>query len=107
MKFGVSYNTALYGVDPSALIAYAKHADECGFESFYVPEHIVLYPGATLGDSAIDPSLPIADPLECLAFVAAATTRILLGTATLQLPYRHPVVLAKQLATIDVLSKGR
>jgi hypothetical protein len=50
--------------------------------------------------------LPIVDPLECLAFVAAWTTTILLGTGVL-LPFHHPVVLAKRLATIDVLSSGR
>src|ERR1700736_4743241 len=57
--------------------------------------------------TAIPPSLPIADPLECLSFVAAATERLLLGTAVLLVPYHHPVVLAKRLATLDVLSKGR
>ena len=51
--------------------------------------------------------MPIADPLECLSFVAAATERILLGTAVLLVPYHHPVILAKRLATLDVLSKGR
>ena len=107
VKFGVSYNTAFHGVDPDKIAGLARHAEACGFESFYLPEHIVLYPGATLGSAPIPPDLPIADPLECLTFVAAATSRILLGTAVLLLPYRHPVVLAKQLATIDVLSKGR
>lgn len=107
MKFGISYNTAFFGVDPDKIAGLARHAEDCGFESFYLPEHIVLYPGATLGAAPIPPDLPIADPLECLTFVAAVTSRILLGTAVLLLPYRHPVVLAKQLATIDVLSKGR
>ena len=107
MKFGVSYNTGFYGLEPDRLTAFARHAEDCGFESLYVPEHIVLYPGATMGRAQIPPALPIADPLECLTFVAAATRRILLGTAVLLLPYRHPVVLAKQLATIDVLSAGR
>jgi probable F420-dependent oxidoreductase len=107
VKFGVSYNTGYYGVDPDAMIAVARHAEDCGFESFYVPEHIALYPGAALGAHPIPPDLPIADPLECLAFVAAATERILLGTGVLLLPYHHPVVLAKRLATLDVLSKGR
>jgi probable F420-dependent oxidoreductase len=107
LKFGIQYNSAFYGVDPANIMAYAKHAEDCGFESFFVPEHVVLYPGATLGAMAIDPSLSIVDPLECLAFVAAATERIILGTAVLQLPYHHPVILAKRLATIDVLSKGR
>jgi alkanesulfonate monooxygenase SsuD/methylene tetrahydromethanopterin reductase-like flavin-dependent oxidoreductase (luciferase family) len=56
---------------------------------------------------AIDPSLSFMDPLACLGFIAAATSRIILGTAVLQLPYHHPVTLAKRLATIDVLSRGR
>ena len=108
MKFGVSYNTGAYGVvDPDAIIAVARHAEACGFESFYMPEHIALYPGASLGAVAFPPDLPIADPLECLSFVAAATERILLGTGVLLLPYHQPVVLAKRLATIDLLSKGR
>jgi probable F420-dependent oxidoreductase len=103
------YNTAFLGTDPEQLIAVARHAEDCGFESFYVPEHIALYPGAALAPDApaIPPGIPIADPLECLSFVAAATSRILLGTGVLLLPYHHPVVLAKRLATIDVLSRGR
>jgi probable F420-dependent oxidoreductase len=107
MKFGISYNTGYYGVDPDGMIAVARHAEDCGFESFYTPEHIALYPGARVGAVEFPPALPIADPLETLSFVAAATERILLGTAVLLLPYHHPVVLAKRLATIDVLSKGR
>jgi probable F420-dependent oxidoreductase len=107
VKFGISYNTGFYGVDPDNMIAVARHAEKCGFESFYVPEHIALYPGAMLGPAQIPPSLPVADPLDALSFVAAVTERILLGTGVLLLPYHHPVVLAKRLATIDVLSKGR
>jgi probable F420-dependent oxidoreductase len=107
MKFGVVYNTGYDGGDPDHLIAVARHAEECGFESFYVAEHIVLYPGARQGRFEFPPDLAIADPLECLSFVAAATERIALGTGVLLLPYHHPVVLAKRLATVDVLSKGR
>lgn len=107
MKFAVSYSTPYYGVDPDKLVAYAQHAEDCGFESLYLPEHIALYPGAMAGRFELPPSLPYFDPLDCLSFVAAATRRILLGTGVLLLPYHHPVVLAKRLATIDVLSKGR
>ena len=108
MKFGVNYNTGAYGVvDPDAMIAVARHAEACGFESFYVPEHVALYPGASFGAVTFPADLPIADPLECLSFVAAVTERILLGTGVLLLPYHQPVVLAKRLATIDLLSKGR
>src|SRR6202035_2105318 len=59
VKFGISYNTGYYGVDPDQIAAFARHAEDCGFESFYVPEHIVLYPGAMLGPIEIPPSLPI------------------------------------------------
>src|SRR5579864_6548306 len=107
VKFGVMYNTGFYGVDPDQMIGVARHAERCGFESFYVPEHIALYPGAAVGAVTFPASTPVADPLSCLAFVAAATERILLGTGVLLLPYHHPVALAKRLATLDVLSKGR
>jgi probable F420-dependent oxidoreductase len=107
LKFGLAYNTAYYGADPDLMAAVARHAEECGFESFYMPEHIVLYPGAAAGPMAFPPDLAVADPLDCLAYVAAATSELMLGTAVLLLPYHHPVVLAKRLATIDVLSRGR
>ncbi|MGK8558754.1 TIGR03619 family F420-dependent LLM class oxidoreductase [Nocardia gipuzkoensis] len=107
MKFAVSYSTPFFGTDPDRLIGYAQHAEHCGFEAVYLPEHIALYPGATVGPMEITPSVPFADPLDALSFVAAATDRLLLGTAVLLLPYHHPVVLAKRLATIDVLSRGR
>lgn len=107
MKFAVSYNTGFLGIDPDAIVAYAQRAEQCGFEGLYVPEHVVLYPGAALGAFEIPPALPIADPLELLAFVAGTTERLLLGTGVLLLPYHHPVTLAKRLATVDALSKGR
>jgi probable F420-dependent oxidoreductase len=107
MRFAVSYSTPFQGVDPDRMVEYARHAEECGFEALYLPEHIALYPGAAIGGWEMPPTLPYGDPLDCLAFVAAATSRILLGTGVLLLPYHHPVILAKRLATIDVLSKGR
>ncbi|MEV4624927.1 TIGR03619 family F420-dependent LLM class oxidoreductase [Micromonospora sp. NPDC049523] len=107
MKFATSYSTPFYGVDPDRIVRFAQHAEECGFEAIYLPEHVVLYPGATFGAMPVPPSLPYGDPLDCLNFVAAHTRQILLGTGVLLLPYHHPVLLAKRLATIDVLSKGR
>ncbi|MGK5554252.1 TIGR03619 family F420-dependent LLM class oxidoreductase [Actinomadura kijaniata] len=106
MKFAISYSTA-DGLDPDRLVDHARHAEDCGFEGLYLPEHVVLYPGAALGSFEFPPALPYPDPLDCLTFVAAATRRLLLGTAVLLLPYHHPVTLAKRLATIDVLSGGR
>jgi len=46
VKFGLSYNTGFAGTDPAHLKAIARHAGDLGFESFYVPEHVTLYPGA-------------------------------------------------------------
>ena len=49
MKSGLIYSTGDWGTDPDQLIAGARHAEACGFESFYVTEHIALYPGAIVG----------------------------------------------------------
>ncbi|WP_040796322.1 TIGR03619 family F420-dependent LLM class oxidoreductase [Nocardia higoensis] len=107
MQFSVSYSSAHFGADPDRLVAYARHAEHCGFEGLYLPEHLLLFPGAQLHGNQVPPDLSFLDPLDTLAYIASATERLLLGTGVLLLPYRHPVVLAKQLATIDVLSKGR
>jgi probable F420-dependent oxidoreductase len=107
LKFAISYSTASLGVDAEHMVAYARHAEACGFEALYMPEHVALYRGAMLGSMELPADLPLVDPLDALSFVAATTSRILLGTGVLLLPYQHPVVLAKRLATIDVLSRGR
>ena len=60
MMFGLSYNTGVYGTDPDQMIAAARHAEQCGFESFYLPEHIALYPGAAVGPVAFPPDVPVA-----------------------------------------------
>jgi probable F420-dependent oxidoreductase len=107
VKFGIFYNTAVYGTEPGPMAALARHAEDLGFESIYLGEHVVLYPGAKAGSIVFPADAAVADPLDCLSFIAARTERILLGTGVLLLPYHHPVVLAKRLATIDVLSAGR
>src|SRR6185503_20728928 len=106
MKFGLIYNTGFLGTDPDQIIAVARHAEQCGFESVYFAEHIALYPGASLGPVTFPASTPVADPLECLAFVAAATRSILLGTGVLLLPDHLPGVLANRLDRLDLLCKG-
>ncbi|WP_344669577.1 TIGR03619 family F420-dependent LLM class oxidoreductase [Catenulispora yoronensis] len=105
--FALSYATAFYGTDPDRLVTAARLAEECGFEALYVPEHVALYPGAKIGEWEVPADLEFLDPLDVLTFVAAHTERLLLGTAVLLLPYHNPVTLAKRLATIDVLSRGR
>jgi probable F420-dependent oxidoreductase len=84
--------------DPQALIAYALKAEELGFDSIWVWDHILL---------GVDPPFPVIDSLTLLTAVAARTTRIKLGTGVLVLPLRNPVVLAKELSSLDLIAGGR
>src|SRR5690349_12887438 len=92
----------------------ARSAEAAGFESLWTVEHVVYpddyvsaYPYSTDGRMPAVPSTPIPDPLVWLAFVASATSTIRLGTGVLILPQRNPVVLAKELATLDHMTGGR
>ena len=93
-------------LSPDALARIASLAEELGYESFWVGEHPVL-PDPPSPDSPFDPRLPLADPVVVLSFLAAITRRVRLATGVLLLPLRNPVILAKQLASLDVLSGGR
>ena len=84
--------------DPQALIAYAVKAEELGFDSIWVWDHILL---------GVDPPFPVIDSLTLLAAVAARTSKIRLGTGVLVLPLRNPVVLAKELSSLDLIAGGR
>jgi probable F420-dependent oxidoreductase len=84
--------------DPQALIAYAVRAEVLGFDSVWVWDHILL---------GVDPPFPVVDSLTLLSAVAARTSTIKLGTGVLVLPLRNPVVLAKELASLDLIAGGR
>src|SRR6188474_712239 len=84
--------------DARALVDYGVRMEELGFDSLWVWDHILL---------GVEPSFPIVDSLTLLTAIAARTTRIKLATGILVLPLRNPVVLAKQLASMDQLSNGR
>lgn len=106
MKFG------LFGINtgpcatPDTARRVAQEAERCGFESVWTGEHVVL-PDPQVPPSPVPPETPFLDPAVCLAFVAAHTQTILLGTGIIILPQRNPLVLAKELASVDVVSKGR
>ena len=115
MKFGLRYcNTGDY-VDPAKAIALAQAGEEAGFESMWTVEHTIVpggygstYPYAASGKLAGgDDAIPLPDPLIWMAYVAAVTKRIKLGTAIIILPQHNPVVVAKQVATLDHMAKGR
>jgi probable F420-dependent oxidoreductase len=100
--------------DPDWMTGFARQAEDLGFESIVLVEHPVVisdytsrYPYAPSGRMPLADDCTIPDPIDVLAFIAAATTRLELATGVLVLPAHHPVVMAKRLATVDALSKGR
>jgi probable F420-dependent oxidoreductase len=96
------------------LAAMAAELEQAGFDSLWVSDHIVMpavirsaYPFAADGAVSWPADTPYLDAMIALAVIAAATQRVTIGTAVLVLPLRQPVVLAKQAASIDVISGGR
>ncbi|MXZ79475.1 MAG: LLM class F420-dependent oxidoreductase [Acidimicrobiia bacterium] len=101
--------------DPEFLAGFARHAEAVGCDSLFFADHIVFpaakqapYPYAESGAYPWDnENTQLPEPLALMAFLAGVTDTLRFGTAVLVLPQRHPMLLAKQLATIDVLSGGR
>ncbi len=110
MKIGISTFPTDYSPDVAAV---ARRAEELGFESLWVPEHVMLpvasstkWPGSTEG------AIPkvyadIADPFVALARASGVTERLMLGTAICLVPERNPLLLAKEVASLDMFSGGR
>jgi probable F420-dependent oxidoreductase len=110
MKIGVFEFAIDKSEDPAVL---AKRAEELGFASFWVPEHPIIplktsspYPASRDGIIP-DAYGRILDPFIALARASAVTTRIQLGTGICLIPERNPLLLAKEVATLDKLSGGR
>src|SRR5215468_6858950 len=91
---------------PDSLVAAARQAEAAGFDSVWAGEHIVL-PDPQAPPSPMKPDDPALDCLLALTWAAAHTTTVRLATGIVILPQRNPVVLAKQVASLDVLSGGR
>jgi probable F420-dependent oxidoreductase len=91
---------------PDGAIRAARLAEQLGYDSLWAGEHVVA-PRPRAAPSLIEPDYPIVDPLVALALLAAETSRVRLATGIVILPQRNPVVLAKQVASLDVLSRGR
>jgi len=96
------------------MAAFARAADEAGFDGLWVFDHVVLqreqqskYPYSPDGALGFPPTMDFLEPLTQLAFLAAITKRVRIGTSVLVLPMRQPVLHAKIMATIDFLSGGR
>jgi len=113
MKFGLAFASGI-GTEPESALEVAKVAEEAGFESVWGGEHVIFpskiessYPYTEDGKVPVTSDTPIPDPLIWLAYVAAVAPTLRLGTCILILPQRNPLVLAKELATLDYLSGGR
>jgi probable F420-dependent oxidoreductase len=91
---------------PDNLVAAAQAAEAAGFESVWAGEHVVL-PDPQVPPSPMAPQDPALDSVLALTWAAAHTSRLRLGTGIVILPQRNPVLLAKEVASLDVLSRGR
>ncbi|HTT77328.1 MAG TPA: LLM class F420-dependent oxidoreductase [Candidatus Binataceae bacterium] len=113
MKAGISFANSGPFSRPDLFAQLARDAEELGFESIWTVEHVIIpqphmpYPGSKDGQMPGGDSVAIPDPLIPLAYAAAITSKIKLATGIVIVPQRHPLYLAKQLATLDVLSHGR
>ncbi|MEV0223916.1 TIGR03619 family F420-dependent LLM class oxidoreductase [Streptomyces sp. NPDC050704] len=114
MKIGISLPTASRRAFSPGLASLARQAEDDGAASLWVNDHLAMvadarstYPYSADGHITWDVGEPQLEALASLAHVAAITTTARLGTAVLVLPQRHPVEVAKTVATIDVLSEGR
>jgi probable F420-dependent oxidoreductase len=113
MKFGLAFASSV-GTDPESALEIARLGESLGFDSIWGGEHVVRparisspYPYSQDGEMPGDAETAIPDPLIWLAYVAAAAPSLRLGTCILILPQRNPLVLAKELATLDHLTGGR
>ena len=114
MKFGIAFGNIGPFATGAGAATLARSAEAAGFESVWTVEHVVwpqdyssVYPYASEGKMPGSADNPITDPLTWLAFVAANTTSLRLATGISLLPERHPLVFAKEVATVDVMSEGR
>jgi len=106
MKIGLFAINFGLCAEPDTATAVAKAAEEAGFESLWTGEHVVL-PDPQVPPSPLPATAPMLDPAVSLSFLAAVTSKIRLGTGIIIVPQRNPLVLAKEMASLDVVSKGR
>ena len=114
MKFGLMYANAGPFAFPHMLTHPAQTAERVGEESMWTVEHVVIpvgyqstYPYDASGKIPAPDQMPMPDPLIALSYAAAVTNTLRLATGILILPQRHPLYVAKEVATLDVLSNGR
>jgi probable F420-dependent oxidoreductase len=114
MKYGLFFANAGPFSVPETFEALVRNADEVGIESLWTVEHVVVpvgygsrYPYSKDGRMPGGEKAPIPDPIVPLAYAAAISRRVRLATGIVILPQRHPAYIAKEMASLDLLSRGR
>ena len=110
----MKYGTFLYQTQPQSLASVARRAEELGYDSLWIPEHIILpleyesaYPYSSSGRLPAPADVPLHDPMLVLSYIAGITSKIRLATGIFVLPIRNPFTTAKAVVSLDVLSGGR
>ena len=108
MKIAVEFPSVVYREGPEGAVRLAKAIEDIGYDQLDVFDHVVMgHPTDGRPAGPYPPKMPILEALMTLAYCAAVTRRIGLGTEVLVLPQRHPTLVAKQISTLDTLSGGR
>ncbi len=114
MRFGVHLVAAGQMIAGEKIARVARRAEELGYDSLWVSDHIVFpieltspYPYSPDGKLPLDPTHPLLEPFTVLSYAAAVTKTVKLGTSVIIVPYRDPIISAKIIASLDVLSGGR
>ena len=106
MKIGLFGIGSGICADPDVARRIAQHAEALGFDSLWTGEHVVL-PDPRQAPSPAPPDFAMLHPSTSLAYLAGVTDRVKLGTGITLIAQRNPVVLAKEMASLDVVSGGR
>ncbi len=108
MKLAVEFPSVSYREGPAGVARLAKAIEEIGYDQIDIFDHVVMgFPSEGREDSHYAANMPILEALMTLSYAAAVTSTIGLGTEVLVLPQRQPVLVAKQVSTLDTLSGGR
>src|SRR4029077_17061894 len=108
MKLSVEFPSVSYREGPAAVATLARAIECIGYDHIDIFDHVVMgVPIEGRERGPYNPQMPILEALMALAYMAAVTARVTLGTEVLVLPQRHPTLTAKQVSTLDTLSGGR
>src|SRR5262245_28002266 len=113
-QFSISLQNRGLLARPETLLPLAERVDAAGYDAIWVTDHVAIprrpasrYPNSASGQPPWPPDVDYLEPLTTLAYLAARTRRARVGTSVLVVPVRPPLVVAKMLASLDVLSGGR